>query len=184
MDSVLVDHSQYARRYPDERNRCAGTPRTVYPRPDLDTACTLTYSIILLLLAAANDRYRISGICSLIAGILGVVLSFISSDMVVLSLLLSVPALVVAFVGEYYEFTAHSSVLSGVDSVLPEQWRTLWKWYISLFAVSIGSVLLATLMPIPGILAALVGSVGILVVSILKLVHLYRTAQAFRSCEV
>ena len=88
--------------------------------------------------------------------------------------------LVVALVGEYNEYVAHSAVLSGVDNELSQKWEVLWKWYIGLLLGTFGCLFVALILPILGAIAALGCSVGSIVVGILKLVYLYRTAKEFR----
>ena len=39
---------------------------------------------------------------------------------------------------EYNEYRGHAAVLMGVDIILSEKWRSLWRWYIGMFAVAIG----------------------------------------------
>ena len=92
-----------------------------------------------------------------------------------------IPTLVIAYVGEYQEFCAHAEVLEGADNDLSGKWRTLWKWYIGSFAALFGSILLMVIIPVLGMLAMLAAVITMVVVGILKLVYLYRTAQRFRS---
>ena len=75
---------------------------------------------------------------------------------------------------------AHSAVLSGVDNELSQKWEVLWKWYIALLQGTFGCLFVALILPILGAIAALGCSVGSIVVGILKLVYLYRTAKEFR----
>ena len=62
--------------------------------------------------------------------------------------------------------------------------RQLWKWYIGMTLGLLGSILLMLIIPILGLLVALVTAIGTIVVSILKLVYLYRTAKVFREYRV
>lgn len=58
------------------------------------------------------------------------------------------------------------------------------EWYIGMTLGLLGSILLMLIIPILGLLVALVTAIGTIVVSILKLVYLYRTAKVFREYRV
>ena len=161
-------------------------PGLFMPGQIINAVCSLTYGAILLKLGSEEDRYRTAGICALITGGVSAVVAIItgSAEEATWTLLFTLPAAVVAMVGEYNEYMAHSAVLSGVDNELSEKWEVLWKWYIGLFGVMIGSILVMLIIPILGALAILVAAIGTIVVSILKLVYLYRTAKIFREYPV
>lgn len=83
---------------------------------------------------------------------------------------------VVQLVAIYKEFFAHSEVLAGVD-VLSEKWHRLWYWTIGIYGASLASVLLVVIVPILGLLVLFAGAIGMIVVDIMKLVYLYRSAE-------
>ena len=87
------------------------------------------------------------------------------------------------FVGEYNEYMTHSAVLMGLDDDLSSKWETLWKWYIGLFLGIIGCIVVMLIFPLLGALAVFGAIIGVAVVSILKLVYLYRTAKVFREYQ-
>ena len=93
----------------------------------------------------------------------------------------SVTAIVFALLAEYNEFQAHARVLSGFDNDLSTSWEKLWKWYLILTCVQIGSLVLILVIPVISALALLASALGILVIGILELVYLYRTAALFRN---
>ena len=96
------------------------------------------------------------------------------------TLLLTIPAGIIGFVGEFNEYMGHSEVLAGVDDGLAVKWGTLWKWYIGLFLGLLGCIVVLLIFPVLGALAMLGAVIGLVVVGILKLVYLYRTAKFFR----
>jgi hypothetical protein len=96
----------------------------------------------------------------------------------------TIPAAIIALVGEYNEYMGHSAVLTGVDNELSEKWEVLWKWYIGLFLGMFGCILLMLIIPILGAIALIGAAIGLVVVGILKLVYLYRTAKLFREYPV
>lgn len=157
-------------------------PGMVFPGELLGAASSLAYGAILLKLGDEEDGYRTAGICSLIAaGVNGLVTIFSGpAGAPEWTMLISIPAAVVGMVSEYQEFMSHSVVLTGVDNELSDKWTVLWKWNIGLVAGLFACLIVMLIIPTLGALALLAGSIGLIVVSILKLVYLYRTAQAFR----
>ena len=99
--------------------------------------------------------------------------------------LLAIPVVIVTIVvdmlGEYYEFMGHTDVLCDVDTVLSDKWFNLWKWYLGTFLCIISGTVLAVILPLIGLLVVLAATVGTLVVNVLKIVYLYKTAKAFRT---
>ena len=148
----------------------------------LELVCCLAYGGILLKLAEQEEGYRPAAICSLVAGAANALTILVSGsgDTPGWTLIFTLPAAVVALYGEYREFLAHSAVLSGVDNDLSAKWESLWKWYIGTYIALFGSLILLLLVPILGLLVILAAVIALLVVGILKLVYLYRTAKLFR----
>lgn len=167
-------------------NIAAVLPGMALPGMVLNTACAIAYGVILLILSDQEERYRTAGICTLIAGVAGVLNVFIpaGAESIGWLLLIAVPTAVVSLVGEYNAFNAHATVLTGVDNILAQKWMTLWKWYIGMFGAMVGSLVVLFISPVLGLLVILAAAIGILVVSILKLVYLYQTAKAFREYRV
>ena len=161
-------------------------PGLLMPGQIINAICSLTYGAILLKLGTEEDRYRTAGICALIAGASSALAAMINggSDGATWILIFTIPAAIVAIVGEYNEYMAHSAVLSGVDNELSEKWEVLWKWYIGLFLGMLGCIIVMLIIPILGAIAILGCAIGTVVVSILKLVYLYRTAKIFREYPV
>ena len=161
-------------------------PGLFMPGQIINAICSLTYGAILLKLGSEEARYRTAGICALIAGGVSAVVAIItgSAEEAVWTLLFTLPAAVVAMVGEYNEYMAHSAVLSGVDNELSEKWELLWKWYIGLLLGMFGCIIVMLITPILGAIAILGCAIGTGVVGILKLVYLYRMAKIFREYPV
>lgn len=148
----------------------------------LTALCSVAYGLILLKLAAEQDIYRTAGICSLIGGGLGFLMAILtrSFEKPVLILLLAIPALIVGLVREYNEYMGHSAIVEGLNNDLSQKWQNLWKWFLGCYAGLFGSLVVMVLIPFLGALGLLAAAIGILVVAILKLVYLYRTAKFFR----
>lgn len=157
-------------------------PALYLPGQILSVVCSVVYGLILLRLASEEDHYRKAAIFLLVAGAVNAVVTVISlfDEESAWTMIISIPAAVAALFGEYNEYMGHSAVLYYVDQELSEKWSKLWKWYIGTFGALLGSILIVMIAPILGLLVLLAAAVGILVVSILKLVYLYRTAKLFR----
>lgn len=138
--------------------------------------CSIVYGVVLLQLASQEQSYRTAGILTLIVALVNIPVLFIRND-IVAGMIVAIFA-VVDLISCYYEFNAHANVLEGVDNLLSEQWRKLWKWMLgATIAMVVGAVLVIIVI---GVLVALAAAIAILVISILKLVYLYRTAQTFQ----
>lgn len=157
-------------------------PALLLPGQILETAYNLAYGLILLKLAVENDRYRTAGICCLIGAGIAAIVAVISGGGEVpgWTLVFTLPATVVSFVGEYHEYMGHSEALRDADPAQSEQWRKLWKWYIGSFAALVGSIIVILIVPILGVLVVLAAAIAVLAISIMKLVYLYRAAKLFR----
>lgn len=141
-------------------------------------ACNLVYGGILMKLVSEDDRYLAAGVCTLIGCFAGGLTAAFENN-AVLSLLIAIPVLAVALYGEYSEYMAHAAVLADVDPELSDKWTNLWNWYVGLNIGVLCSPFLV-LIPVLGALILFGMAIGIIVVSVLKLVYLYQTAKAFR----
>ena len=156
-------------------------PSLYVPGQILNLLCAIVYSGILLRLSSESGRYRVSGICRLIsAAATAALLLLPAGTEESWAFLLLLPAAVVALVGEYFEYAGHAALTEPVSTGLSQQWERLWKWYIGMFLALMGSLVLSLLLSFVGILLALAAAIGFGVVSIIKLVYLYRTAKLFK----
>ena len=71
-------------------------------------------------------------------------------------------------------------MLDGLNDDLAGKWRMVWKWTVGLLAGMVGCIVLAFLIPAMALLALLADLIGILVISVMQWVYLYRTARLFR----
>ena len=152
------------------------------PGQIIGLACTVGYGLILLKLGGEEDSYRIAAICVLAAGAVNVLVDLFtgSGETPPWTLLLILPAAVVGLVGTYNEFMAHAAVLRGVDDELSGKWEILWKWHIGLYVAIFGCILALFLFPVLALVALVAVAIGLIVVAVLQLVYLYRTAKIFR----
>ena len=148
----------------------------------ISTASSVAYGLILLKLAGQEDLYHSAALCRLAAAIVsGAILIFSGGVPPTWTLFLSVPSAIVSLVGEYKEFDAHAQVLYGVDNILSQKWTSLWRWNLASYGGLVGGIVLLLMIPILGLLVLLAASIALVVVSILRLVHLYNTAQTFQA---
>lgn len=145
---------------------------------------SLAYGVLLWQLREAAGRYRTAALCYLAGGIIsGVLLLPAIPEGNWLWWLLSLPVMVLELCAAYQEFYAHAEVLEELDPELAGKWRLLWKWWIGLLLGLFGCIFLALISAILGLLAILADAIGLLVVGIVKLVYLYRTAKRFREYQ-
>ena len=142
----------------------------------LDFACGVVYSVVLLRIASRAEGYRWAGILILITALLDGGAIFISNE--ALALTVSLCSAILSFFSCYNEFNAHADVLAGLDNELSDQWRKLWKWMlIATIAMIVGVIFTVIVI---GALVFLAAIIALLVIGILKLVYLFRTAQTFQ----
>lgn len=144
--------------------------------------CSVLCGAILIRLSSEEERYRTAGICALISAAASVLIVLVSGggETPTWTLLISIPATIVSLVGEYHEFTAHSIILTDLDSEQSEKWSSLWRKYIGMYGAMLGSILIMVISVTLGSLVLLGACIGLVVVSVIKLVYLYRTAKSFR----
>ena len=139
------------------------------------------YGFVLLKMSAEAIRYRGAAICHFISAAFSLALFPISADvenpLVVIAALLAV---VIDMIGEYYEYMGHTDVLVDVDRELSGKWFKLWKWYLITFLGIFAGTILTVLIPLLGMLVMLVCTIGTLIVSILKVVYIYKMANVLK----
>lgn len=157
-------------------------PGLVIPGEILGFLCNMAYGLLLLKLAGVNERYRTAGICVLVSIVVSTPVTLLA-DGAGWTLAVLLPMAVVALAGEYQEYIGHAEVLEPVDLELSGKWRRLWKWYIGTYLALFAGIFVALIFAWLGLLVVLASAIGTLVVSILKLVYLWRTARTFREYE-
>ena len=142
----------------------------------------LACCLILLKLGREYDGYRVAGILFLVGSAISAlrgIINWMNPDAVGL-VLLSLPAAVANIAATYQEYIAHSAVLVGVDDVLSEKWGALWRWYIRCYLGMFGCIILMGFAPLLGVVLVFAAIIALLVMAIMEMVYLYRTAKIFR----
>lgn len=144
--------------------------------------CLIIRVLVLFKVSKEHSSYRLAallGIANIVVNVVELMLGI--EDIYVLFMLAVVQSVVLLF-SEYYEYKAHTEVVMAVSPIISEQWDNYWNWYMYSLIVFVVSLFLIFLLPRLAVLTLSASSIGILVAVIKKLVYLYRTAQAFRSC--
>ncbi len=148
----------------------------------ISIAADVAYGVILLKIAYESFRYRSAAICCFItAGISAVLIPVSDGTEFALAIPVVIVTIVIDMVGEYYEIMGHSDVLCDVDKALSDKWIRLWKWYLGTFLGIIGGTVVAAIIPLIGMVIVLASTIGTFVVSVLKIIYIYKTAKAFRN---
>lgn len=135
----------------------------------------LAYGIILIILSKIESGYRPAGILYLVSMAFTILAVQESS----ISLIFNIINLIISFLAMYYEYKSHSNIVAGIDNVLSTSWDGLWKWTIGLCIAVIVAVFMIIIIPFLAALIMLVVSLGFIIISIAKIVFLYRTARCF-----
>ena len=137
--------------------------------------CSIAGGFILIKMSEKESQYQIAGIFMIITNVINTMIElFEVSDGWTLFILL--PTMVLGLIATYNEYMAHASVMSGIDDTMSKKWSALWTWYVRMLLCFGGSIVLMLMIPLVGVVALLGATVGIVVVSIARMVYLYRSA--------
>ena len=154
-------------------------PQLEAPGQIINILCSVAYMVILLKISPVERDYRTAGICYLV-GVVMATLVLVLIDAFLAVSILALPMVIVSIVAEYYEMHAHAAVLHGVDDELAAKWLKLWRWNLYTYGTMIVSLVLMIVIAMLGLLVLMAAMIALIVVSICKLVYLYRTAKLFR----
>lgn len=146
----------------------------------LNIAATAAYGVVLMKIASESMHYRNSAICCFITVVISVAVIPISDDTEsFIAISVVIVSVVINMIGVYYEFMGHADVLRDVDRTLSDKWFKLWKWYVGTFFGMIGGTVLAVIIPLIGMIIVLASTIGTFVVSIVKIVYIYKMSKVF-----
>lgn len=157
-------------------------PGLLLPGVVITMVSNLAYAAVLFKLKNVNDRYLTAAgwmaASALLSGLMGIKdAGWTEFDP---GMLLTIPTAIAGLLGIYQECKAHSEAMLGIDEDLFVQWENYWKWRIGLVAATFACILLIIISKILTLLVLLAVAIGTIVLSILRLVYLYRSAAACR----
>lgn len=153
-------------------------PMLQLPGQVLNICYLAVYGVVFMKMAAENERYQMVAGCQFVLIVFEVVTSLLGDDFVwmIISLLVT---LGLTLYKEYNEFIGHAEVLAGMNKVLSDKWRMLWKWDVVILILMLIATVTAIMNAVIGTAGMLGSLVGMIVIGILKLMYLYRAAKVF-----
>lgn len=146
--------------------------------------CSLLICLSLFKMRGEDERYGRAALFQLIPLVINLVPTLVMDSyntLVWLSVLVSLIAAVLSLFATYSEFHAHSCIVGGLDCELGDRWQKLWVWQIIGIAGTFVSLLLTVLAAGLGAVLVLIVAIYVLVIQIIYLVTLYRSAKAYRA---
>ena len=146
--------------------------------------CSLVICLSLFKMRGEDERYGRAALFQLIPLVINLIPTLVMDSyntLVWLSVLVSLIAAVLTLLAAYNEFHAHSCIVGGLDSELGDRWQKLWVWQIIGIAGTFVSLLLTVLAAGLGAVLVLIVAIYVLVIQIIYLVTLYRSAKAYRA---
>ena len=150
----------------------------------LIAVCVLLICLSLFKMRGEDERYGRAALFQLIPLVINLIPTLVMDSyntLVWLSVLVSLIAAVLTLLTTYNEFHAHSCIVGGLDSELGDRWQKLWVWQIIGIAGTFVSLLLTVLAVGLGAVLVLIVAIYVLVIQIIYLVTLYRSAKAYRA---
>lgn len=135
-------------------------------------------ALILVKLSSASASFRIAGICGIITAVLNFVGAVLGDEG--LGTLFVLGALIPAYISMYQEYIGYAEVTEEMDAEMNQKWVRLWYWALAGLLVMATGLILSLFGSLLGALAVLASSVMTIVVAVIKIVYLYKTAKLFR----
>ena len=145
--------------------------------------CALIICASLYMMRSEDKRYGLAALFQLIAVAFNFCISFIfgSLDASFFAILISLVSSVLSLLAVYNEYHAHSCIVGGLDCDLGDRWQKLWVWQIIGIAGTFIALLLTILAAGFGAVLVILVAIYVLVIQIIYLVTLYRSAKAYRA---
>ena len=144
-------------------------PAIRIPALILQALAMAVYGVILLKLSAEEKNWRIAGVIYLAAAALSVFVIFLPFAHVGLMVLSALALLLVAILGEYYEFKGHNRLMLEEDESLSLRWKKLWKWFVTVRLGSFAGMSILAVAPLLSLLVGVASLVGLLVAGVKKM---------------
>lgn len=149
----------------------------------LIAVCSLVICLSLFKMRGEDERYGRAALFQLIPLAINLIPTLVMDSyntLVWLSVLVSLIAAVLSLLATYNEFHAHSCIVGGLDCELGDRWQKLWVWQVIGIAGTIVALLLTILAAGLGVVLVLIVAIYVLVIQIIYIVTLYRSAKAYR----
>lgn len=145
--------------------------------------CSIASGLILIKMSEKESQYQIAGIFMIITNVINTVIEVfeVSEGW---AFFIVFPTLLFGLIATYNEFMAHASVMRGIDDMMSKKWSALWTWYVRVLLCFGGSIILMLIIPLVGLTALLGAAIGVVVLSIAKMVYLYRSAKICRGYSI
>lgn len=139
----------------------------------------LIYVVALYGLGRMFPRFKASATIMLICTLFTSVFAILNAlgDSVAEPLLLTELAGIASLVAECMECKTYSEALFDLDEDLAAKWNRYWKWYLGFMCTLCVSVVILVIAQVLGLLLMFVTGIGIVVLGILKLVYLHKSAK-------
>ena len=150
----------------------------------LIAVCVLLICLSLFKMRVEDARYGRAALFQLIPLVFNLIPTLVMDSydtMVWLSILVALISAVLSLLATYYEFHAHSCIVGGLDCDLGDRWQKLWVWQIIGIAGTFVALFLTVLAAGLGAVLVLIVAIYVLVIQIIYLVTLYRSAKAYRA---
>lgn len=150
--------------------------------------CTLAQILILIRLGRVSHHYKISGWCSvglMLLGALMIILGYLITDTGLAStpiIIVSLVDLSLSLLKLYHYYHGHMDILSGYDNNLQARWEQIWNWNLVCLLTFGGSIVFMFISVIASLLT-LASSIGIIVLAVVEMVFLYKTAAFFHTYQ-
>lgn len=150
-------------------------PGLYWPGRSLEQILRLAAGLIFLKMSSGEARYQRAGLCA-IAAVLASSAAAILADSLWANFLLAITSVILLLICEYFAFSAHAGVLTGVDNILSEKWDNLWKWRLIVYVNMIGTTFLKSFSGFHPTLTALINT---FYVSALVMVYIFRIMEVW-----
>ena len=140
------------------------------------------YAVLLTIMARYMTDYAKAGKFYLYGALVVFVceVAGLSESLATLATVVTLAGSVLSLYGQYHELMSHKALLSELDEKLSARWGSLWTWTLRCLIVMIISIPVMILAVAVGGMLSLVGSLGMLVISVVKIVTLYQSAKCFK----
>ena len=162
-------------------------PGLELPATGLNAAFGFLYAACAFPLSPAHPGYRKAALFGMVSALLGLCGNLAQQTSIgdFLQLLVLLPASLTVLAFQYHLMGAFADTVADFDATLSHRWQTLRKWHIGI-QLSAPLMILYGIMPALSIifgapLLLLLLPIAYLIIALLYLLYLYRTAQLFRT---